>query len=106
MKDLMAAATAMRIHVEGEKQLNSTLQFQLAEQQRLAADLGRAGFFYSVVHLHWFHINADPDPAFHSTHCVYGCGSRSREPIWIRIVVRLEFHNKLNTSMKNTGTGT
>jgi hypothetical protein len=60
----MAAATAMRIHVEVEKQLNSTLQFQLANKQRLAADLGRSGFF-TVLCICTGFINADPDPAFH-----------------------------------------
>ncbi len=46
----------MRIHVEGEERLqqqNSALQFQLADQQRLAADLGRSAFVLTSI--------ADPD---------------------------------------------
>jgi hypothetical protein len=45
---LAAVKETMRIHVEGEERIqqqNSALQFQLADQQRLAADLGRSDFF-------------------------------------------------------------
>jgi hypothetical protein len=45
---LAAVKETMRIHVEGEERLqqqNSALQFQLADQQRLAADLGTSDFF-------------------------------------------------------------
>jgi hypothetical protein len=83
VKDLMAAATAMRIHVEGEKRLqqqNSILQFQLADQQRLAADLGRPGFLYSIVHLYRFHQ--------------YGSGSSfSSYPLRIRMRIQIKGAN-------------
>ncbi len=53
----------MRIHVEGEERLqqqNSALQFQLADQQRLAADLGRSACVPTSVADPT--TNPDPDP--------------------------------------------
>jgi hypothetical protein len=59
---LAAVKETMRIHVEGEERLqqqNSALQFQLADQQRLAADLGRSPFIRKI---HMFLGLLDPDP--------------------------------------------
>jgi hypothetical protein len=59
---LAAVKETMRIHVEGEERLqqqNSALQFQLADQQRLAADLGRSPYIRKI---HMFLVLLDPDP--------------------------------------------
>ena len=49
---LAALKETMKIHEEGKERLqeqNSALQLQLADQQRLAADLGRSPLFPNIT---------------------------------------------------------
>jgi hypothetical protein len=102
---LAAVKETMRIHVEGEERLqqqNSALQFQLADQQRLAADLGRSAFVLTSVRIririrriHMFLGLPDPDSLVRDTNSnpdpdafsIVNVPSKSNKQINNRIIV-------------------